>query len=154
GMTTITAAAGGLTASVTVNVSAGTLLAVGTMRWSVPPAIGGTWARFIFAHPTVSTGIDLYLLQNHHDGSCQLLPGLEQEGHEMSRWALRLASVFQDPFGDTFGGVTFTGEDLNTFPHRYVMMRAGGTAPDWVYAADLGHAFLSRPAQTYGGVIA
>jgi hypothetical protein len=154
GTATVTATAGGLTASATLTVSAGTVLAAGTMRWSVPPVPGADWDRFIFAHAVPETGVDLFLLEYNSDGSGQILRGMDLEGRDTSRQALRLPYMSRDPFGDVYGGVVFNGRTQDTNPRRDVIVRVGGgSGTAWTYAADVDYRFMSKPAQTYGGVI-
>lgn len=149
GSVTISAKKSSLTSTATIAVVAGTELAPGTIRWSVPATPGRGMAPPIYANRVDETSPDLFMVEPGTFGEATLR-GVDGEGRVMWMEHSPGIPLMGDSFGGVIAGVPYNVDFGPGFFRALLRLGDAGGVPPWRYESA---GILLRPAQAPDGAL-
>jgi len=146
GTATVTVRKYRLTAAATIAVVAGTELAAGTTRWSVPPTPGVTMEPPIYTNRVDESVPEMYIIETKTWGQATLR-GVDAEGGVLSTLQSPGIPLMGDSFGGVIAGILYDVNQGEGFQAYVRLGNAGGVQP-WRYQSP---GSLLRPAQAPDG---
>ncbi|MFN8062426.1 MAG: chitobiase/beta-hexosaminidase C-terminal domain-containing protein [Vicinamibacterales bacterium] len=154
GVTTVTATAGGLSASATVTVLPSSTVATGITTWTSSPSGGAAVTHLVRALPDLDGGT-LMAVEETAPGAPAIIRALTEDGQQ--KWVgsipLRDSESVHHVMGDGYGGVLLQPSDLGpggVDGGRRLVQLGGALGGAWTYDSP---GRLSRPAVSQNGTV-